>query len=370
MVMAACGPYESCILADLLYKVPVLVSFLPPESFAKVLACNRELRHYMHQLIWKVTMANEKGIQLLSKHSWSQLSVVLMPEDRCAYNLAWPKHSKLELLAFICFSQHGWKSTAFLVKAQQATPVPQQGVLSLCGVFWHHIGGLCAATYFYWISVFCWALYLFLLMTAPGICLFLNTDIVINKPGLSKKKRWLLLYHALKLAWHKRERSMSFKTVELPFEHLPPIAHFLATRSNYTFTITRLSMSNTKLGDANIAQLLKGTFAVLIALDLSGNSLGLCTMRALGQSSFPVLKHLCLTDASIDKLKLEQLLTAPWPQLQSLNLSCNPFGNDAVVHFAPGKLTALMSLNLSGTCLTGIHGLGTLMHNQGLGWQF
>ena len=128
-------------------------------------------------------------------------------------------------------------------------------------------------------------------------------------------------------------------------------------------------MSNTRLGDANIAQLLKGTFIVLIALDLSSNSLGLCTMRALNQSSFPVLKHLCLANDGIDKLELEQLLTAPWPQLQSLDLSGNAFGNDAMVHFATGKLTALMSLNLSLTALTGVHGLAELMHNQGHSWQ-
>ena len=126
--------YESCILADLFYKVPVLISFLSPESLANVLACNRELRRYMHQLIWKVPMANEKGIQLLSKHNWSQLSVVLMPKDRYAYNSAWPKHSTLQLLATIWFSQQGYKSTAFWLELSSLHQSLNKGCVRSSGV--------------------------------------------------------------------------------------------------------------------------------------------------------------------------------------------------------------------------------------------
>lgn len=69
---------ETCMLADVLQKVPRLAACFSSGSLAALLACNRELRSLVRHSTQKVIVTRLTDINLLRKHDWSKLRMVIL----------------------------------------------------------------------------------------------------------------------------------------------------------------------------------------------------------------------------------------------------------------------------------------------------
>ena len=66
------------MLADVMHKVPRLATCFPSASLAALLACNRELRSLVHHSTQKVIITRLTDINLLRKHDWPKLTMVIL----------------------------------------------------------------------------------------------------------------------------------------------------------------------------------------------------------------------------------------------------------------------------------------------------
>lgn len=256
---------DLCVPADLLHKVPELASLLAPSSLANLLACNRELRHAVHGLACKVTVKHEQDLDILNKHTWSQLTIIhLLQKTRSSF--PWPEHSKLECLASMHFVHEHGDSTIFIVKAKKTSllqlsfqlPTDCSNRLGLLGMCLHLVSAI------YWTLVpqlQHWV--------ARLLCL---KSIFTEKQAVQVKK------HDLDPSVAGQGLSIQVtnsKNKEVATAKEPPsmlLEHGIQVMMNIWPTVEELEMApNSELDDASIAMLLKGPFPELTDMWLNKN---------------------------------------------------------------------------------------------------
>ena len=266
---------DVCVPAHLLHQVPDLAAFLAPSSLANLLACNRELRQAVHDVVCKVTVTRLQDLDILSKHRWSRLTIIHWLHDSHDYMPLWPYNGKLELLAAMRLKQADSSSNVFVVRAQKAPLLQhssqvQQDFSERRGLRWLFLYPFFAI---FWTSVFWLEPYLI------RLCRELTSWEKQTQGRRQTKCNPSPALHLLALQQEKSQKRKIARVVTEPSLILS--MHGTGLMKTIWPDVEQIIMYHSSLDDASIATLLQGPYPDLARIYLKELSLGLNTITTV-----------------------------------------------------------------------------------------
>ena len=153
--------------------------------------------------------------------------------------------------------------------------------------------------------------------------------------------------HVTKISVDADSDILQLSTLDLSERPAPSITQAHKLKYNSWPQLKVLDLTDSRIGPAGVAQLIKSNPASLQHLRLQGNRLGSAGVKQLTQGNCPQLISLDLQSNSLNAAALSELASVCWPSLQNLSLGKNELSAMAVSHLLKGNWPNLQHLDLS-----------------------
>ena len=282
-----CRHCDGCALADVMQEVPLLWEAMSPECRAALGACNKQLRHMLHNCTRLIMLNTTWELSDTAYGRWSKLALIVLRLQRFDASVQLPHRGSLQLLA-VLDSSHKQLIERYMVVSNKLQDYQQQAVLN----------SQCVA----------WA--------------FSHMHKCMWQPASSLAVR------------HMQNALAAQMIAQLVTLKLPNLVH--------------LDLEHNKLDAAAIAQLVQGSWPLLKGLNLGETHLDTASAEHLGQSNWPRLQNIRLAHNQLENTAMLHLAKAEWPELVALSLQGNNVDEVGVEWLTQAKWPKLRGLTLDG----------------------